>query len=110
MAVTQAQLEQLYLAYFGRPADFQGLVYYTSIPTATMNDVAIAFSTSAESQALYGSSVSPAMINAIYNNLFGRDADLPGLTFWCRNVSSGRLSHAGPALAVRQGATTGPRA
>jgi hypothetical protein len=104
MAVTQAQLEQLYLAYFGRPADFQGVVYYTSIPTATMADVAVAFSTSAESQALYGSTVSPAMINAIYNNLFNRDAEPAGLAYWYGVVSSGQLTAAGAALAILNGA------
>ena len=53
MAVTSAQLQQLYLAYFGRPADFNGIAYYTSLTNISIWDVSNSFSASPESQALY---------------------------------------------------------
>ena len=104
MAVTQAQLEQLYLAYFGRPADFDGLVFYTSQPNATIWDVAAAFSASPESQALYGSGFNASVINNIYQNLFNRDAEPAGLLYWSQQVASGALSPAGAALGILLGA------
>ncbi len=39
MAVTQQQLTELYLAYFGRPADIGGIQFYTANPANTMQSV-----------------------------------------------------------------------
>jgi hypothetical protein len=104
MAVTLDQLEQLYLAYFGRPADFNGVAFYTADPTVTILDVAATFGSSAESQALYGPGFNVSVINAIYQNLFNRDADPEGLLFWSQAVARGDVTPAGAALAILQGA------
>jgi S-layer protein len=104
MAVTAAQLQQLYLAYFGRPADFNGIVTFTSNPAFTEASVAQAFSTSPESIALYGATFGPAQINAIYMNLFNRPAEPAGLLHWATEVASGRFTPAGAALAIAQNA------
>jgi hypothetical protein len=104
MAVTQAQLQQLYLAYFGRPADFDGIAFYTSKPDITIWDVAASFSASPESQSLFGTTFNAAAINAIYQNLFNRDAEPAGLLYWSQEVASGRLSPAGAALGILLGA------
>ncbi|MDF2466745.1 MAG: hypothetical protein K0Q43_4980, partial [Ramlibacter sp.] len=109
MAISQSQLESLYLAYFGRPADFDGLVFYTSNPNFDIWSVAAAFSASPESQALYGTGVAPnfisaATINAIYQNLFNRDAEPAGLSYWAGEVASGRLTAAGAAYGILLGA------
>src|SRR5687767_2116766 len=104
MAVTQAQLTQIYLAYFGRPPDFDGLVYYTTLPNITIWDVAASFSASPESVALYGPTFNAAQINAIYQNLFNRDAEPAGLLYWSQEVAAGRLTPAGAALAILLGA------
>ena len=45
-----------------------------------------------------------AQINAIYQNLFNRDAEPAGLTYWSQEVQAGRISAAGAALAIFQGA------
>jgi hypothetical protein len=107
MAVTLDQLEQLYLAYFGRPADFQGVAFYTADPTVTLDDVAATFGNSAESQRLYGTNIGPAFVNAIYQNLFGRDADSAGLLFWTQRLALHDITPGGAALAILQGATNG---
>lgn len=104
MAVTQAQLTELYLSYFGRPPDFDGIQFYTSNPAATMASVAAGFSASPESTALYGSVFGASQINAIYQNLFNRDAEPAGLTYWSQEVQAGRITAAGAALAIFQGA------
>jgi len=104
MAVTQTQLTQLYLAYFGRPPDFDGLVYYTTQPTLSIWDVAASFSASPESVALYGPTFNAAQINAIYQNLFNRDAEPAGLLYWSQEVALGHLTPAGVAYAILLGA------
>ena len=104
MAVTTTQLNQLYLAYFGRPADFDGVTFYTANPAATAVSVAAAFSASPESLTLYGPVFNAAQINAIYQNLFNRDAEPAGLTYWATEVASGRISPASAAAAILLGA------
>jgi hypothetical protein len=103
MSVSPDQLQELYLAYFGRPADFDGYIFYTTA-NVTVENVAASFSTSAESQALYGPGFSSTVITAIYQNLFNREPDLEGLTFWTSVVASGALNPAQAALAILQGA------
>src|SRR5213075_484625 len=104
MAVSSTQLHQLYLAYFGRPADFGGAEFYLAQSNATVQSVAAAFSASPESQALYGSSFGDAQINAIYQNLFNRNAEQAGLDYWSSEVNSGRLSPAMAAYGILIGA------
>lgn len=103
MAVTLAQLETLYLAYFGRPADFDGVQFY-STGAQSLDDVGAAFANSAESRALYGSGYGSAFVNAIYNNLFGRDAEAAGLSYWVGQLATGAVSPAAAALAILQAA------
>lgn len=104
MAVTQTQINELYLAYFGRPGDTGGLAFYVGNPANTMASVAANFSASPESVALYGSTFGAAQINLIYQNLFSRDAEAAGQTYWSGEVAAGRLTAAGAAMAIMQGA------
>ena len=103
MAVTQQQLTELYLAYFGRPADIGGIQFYTANPANTMQSVAANFSASPESLSLYGATFGAAQIDAIYQNLFNRNAEAAGQAYWSAEVSAGRISSAGAALAIMQG-------
>lgn len=98
---SKAFLQQAYLAYFGRPADPSGLAYYAE---KTEAQVKAAFSASPESQAFFGSLEIGAQINAIYQNLFNRDAEPAGLTYWAQEIGSGRLSLADAAMGILAGA------
>lgn len=106
MSVTQAFLEQAYLAYFGRPIDPNGAVWYAR-PSVTEEQVIVEFSHSPESQALYGTSYDLAFVNSIYQNLFNRDADITGGTWWVNELLSGRVKPAEAALAILNGAQPG---
>lgn len=103
MAVTQSELIGLYLSYFGRPPDPDGLAFYTSNASFTIQSVSVGFSESPESQRLYGT-FSLAQINAIYQNLFNRDAEPDGLNYWFTEVNSGRINPAQAAMAIYLGA------
>ena len=100
MPISATDLNKAYLAYFGRPADFTGKTYFATLEQA---DVIKAFDASAESMALYGSD-STAKINAIYQNLFNRDAEPAGLQYWATLIQQGRVTPAGAAFAILNGA------
>jgi hypothetical protein len=103
MSVSQADVVGLYLAYFGRPPDPGGVAFYVNDPGFDIWGVAAAFSASPESQALYGT-FGYAQINAIYQNLFNRDAEPDGLAYWYGEVQAGRLTPGGIAFAIYLGA------
>ena len=107
-AVTKAFLEQAYLAYFGRPVDPNGALFWLQ-PGTTQADVVNGFSNSAESISLYGApTVNPGLVftqvNAIYNVLFGRDGDVAGVTWWANQIITGKVVAAAAAVEILNGA------
>ena len=130
MAATDytALAQQLYISYFGRPADYYGLQSFTaqldalgapttgaeldalvqSEPTGPLAALVNSFSTSAESVALYGSGTAildiSKFVNAVYQNVLHRDADNEGGAFWINAIVTGALSKANAALAITNGA------
>jgi S-layer protein len=108
MAVSASDLQKLYVAYFGRPADPSGIAFYTS-SSMDIWQIAAAFSASPESQALYGAvsgnAVPADVINNIYLNLFNRPAEPAGIFYWQQwvNAAPGR-SVGGIAEAILLGA------
>lgn len=103
---SQEFLTKAYLAYFGRPVDFTGREYWS---TKTEAEVIAGFSASKESQDLYGSEFDAAQVNAIYNNLFNRDAEPAGIQYWLQEVYSGRLTPPEAALGIMGGAANEDR-
>ncbi|AVR98394.1 beta strand repeat-containing protein [Pseudoduganella armeniaca] len=124
-----AVVQQLYVSYFGRPADYYGLQNYTAqlealgapktfteltaaVQSQTGNTALKAlvnnFNSSAEAVALYGNDNSQIgvskFVNAVYNNVLNRDADLEGLNFWVGEILAGRLTRANAAAAITEGA------
>lgn len=88
MAITTAQIQQLYVAYLGRAADKAGLDYWNNQLNATPATLTLENlrSNFVNEQAEYkdayaGLSRSDTVIK-IYNNLFGRAPDAEGLTYW----------------------------
>lgn len=100
MPISATDLNKAYLAYFGRPADLTGKTYFATLEQA---DVIKAFDASAESKAVYGDNVA-SKVNAIYQNLFNRDAEPEGLVYWTTLINQGRVTAAGAALAILNGA------
>ncbi|MDF3035818.1 MAG: S-layer protein [Paucimonas sp.] len=115
-------VQQLYLGYFGRPADPMGLQNFTAalfesgapttaaglLETYQMNAVVRglvdAFSSSPESKSLYSGADNFTFINEVFHNVLGRDVQLAGLTFWSNALSDGRLTRSNAALAIMVGA------
>jgi serralysin len=114
-------VQQLYIAYFGRPADTGGLANFQaqllalgaptdiqSLDTAFAGDANVralinSFSASTEAAALYSGGTS-AYITAVYMNVLGRAPDAEGLAFWIKEVDSGQLTRAKASLSIMAGA------
>lgn len=108
-----AQVQQLYIAYFGRPADPIGQAYWAGIIDAANGSIAAVqagFSASAESQALYGNKSTIDKVTAIYNNVFNRAPDAAGLAFWVAQIDSGKVSQAQASWTIQQNAGAGDAA
>ncbi|HEY8023236.1 MAG TPA: DUF4214 domain-containing protein, partial [Burkholderiaceae bacterium] len=115
-------VQELYVAYFGRPADYFGLQNFeaalasANAPTdaaglsaaystnAAVKSLVDSFGTSAESAALYGSGSTESFVTAIFENLLNRAPAVAGLTFWVNAINSGSVTKGDAALAIAAGA------
>jgi len=124
----QNLLEQLYVAYYGRPADPAGMAYWEGVLQAAnaptnLADLNTAYSTtpavkaivdsfgnSAELLALYGSGNASGFINAIYQNILDRStaSDAAGAAYWSGLLASGTMTQAQAALAILSAAAGEP--
>lgn len=112
MAITVKEAQTLYVSYFGRPADFVGLQYWTGTETlvGSLEQLAHSFYNSAEGKKYFP--INPATqqiditesINAIYANMFGRVPETAGFGYWYNEIASGRINLAEAAVAIYKGA------
>jgi len=93
MALTESQIQELYVAYFGRPADVEGKAYWSGSNTgiSTVLGFAANMHSQSEFQDAYGSKTTATQVNQIYQNLFSRDADAAGLEYWTGQIGNGTL-------------------
>lgn len=126
-AAYQKVAQQLYIAYFGRPADPDGLQNFARAlrdagvvagvqelnlgyaSSGALQQLVESFSASAESAVLY-SGDNTAFVTAIYRNLLNRAPDQAGLAFWAGQIDSGGLRRGNAALAIMAGALLNPSA
>ena len=104
------QIQQLYIAYFGRPADPVGLTFWATQVDAANGSVAAViagFSASSESNALYSGVPTPQKVSAIYLNLFNRLPEAAGLAYWVAQIDSGTVTQAQAAYQIQSSAGPG---
>jgi len=88
MAVTSAQVQELYVGLLGRAADKAGLDYWVGQlnkagTTLSLENVRANFvNEQAEYKATFGSLTRAETVTQVYSNLFGRAPDAAGLTYW----------------------------
>lgn len=95
MAVDIIEVQKLYVAYFGRPADPIGEDYWSDAldaNTATLTDVSAAFAASAEYRDTYAGLNNRAIVTEVYENLFGRAAETAGVDYWAGLMDRGVIS------------------
>lgn len=98
---------EVYIAYFNRAPDAEGLFFYgTAFANGTsVEDSAATFLNSAEYQATYPPGQSnQEFAEAVYGNVLGRIPDLLGLNFWVGVLDSGAVSRDAFILEVLKGA------
>ena len=92
MGVDSKKLQQLYIAYFGRPADPSGLKYWLSQANSGVKLREIANYLSIQDEykksIMHGKTLE-FKINQLYMNLFSRKADFAGLSYWLGTIDSG---------------------
>ncbi|GAA5231395.1 hypothetical protein GCM10025794_27130 [Massilia kyonggiensis] len=92
MATTiETEVQQLYVAYFSRPADVAGLAYWKNI-LATNPDgyqmISANFAASAEYKAMYAGQDNRAIVSTVYQHLFGRPAETAGVDYWAKMLDN----------------------
>ncbi len=92
--VSETAVQELYISYFGRPADPAGLAFYADAldaGTATIGAIATSFSDSTEAQAIIALDTD-AYLTAMYLQAFARaydnSAGADG-TFWADAINTG---------------------
>ena len=86
---TTTEVEQAYLAYFGRPADAEGLSYWTGQSIATMQ---AGFADSQEYANLYSGMSNDQRVEQVYQNLLGRASDPAGKAYWVGLLNAGTVT------------------
>ena len=100
-------ISSFYLAYFGRPADPDGLAFWTmqlENANGDLSQLTAAFAQSEEAIKQYGSSDTVTHITQVYQQLFNRAPDAEGLAFWVKAIDNGAMSLADAAVTIQAGA------
>ena len=92
MEVDSKKLQELYIAFFGRPADPPGMKYWLLQASKGVKLIEIASHLSSQDEykksIMYGKSLD-FQINQLYLNLFSRKVDFAGLNYWLSSIKSG---------------------
>ncbi|MFH1147478.1 MAG: hypothetical protein V1736_07200, partial [Pseudomonadota bacterium] len=103
-------VQKAYIAYFQRPADPAGLIYWSqrlNLAGGNMDAIIDAFSTCKESRDLYGtidSSTISTVVTNIYQTLLGRTPEAAGLQYYMDGFNAGRFAAGTIALDILNGA------
>ena len=109
MATTESMnlAQQLYVGYYGRPADPDGQEFWADYFDGTddLTEALNAFGTSEEYTENFGSMTNEELVNNLYQQMFGRDAGTEGLEFYTGRLESGEATLASIAKQIADGAT-----
>ncbi len=102
-------VQGIYVAYYGRPADPAGLAYWQERVDneGGLRAIMQEFGTSVEFTESFGGLNNEQLINAIYMRLFNRDADSAGLEFYLGKLNSGEMTLQTIALNILDGVAEG---
>ncbi|MEM2592688.1 MAG: DUF4214 domain-containing protein, partial [Thermofilaceae archaeon] len=106
----QDQIQKIYIAYYQRPADPRGLVYWATRLDAAGGDLRAiieAFANSEESRSLYGTITKDNIadvVKSIYRALFNRDPEDAGLNYYVNGFKDGKFTAATIMLDILNGA------
>jgi len=108
MITIDEQIQALYIAYYGRGADPRGLAYWHEILADNNGDLSLmveAFGNSTEYLDRFETLSMPELVNGIFQQAFGRDAEPAGLGHYVYLLGMGYATLADIALRIVDGAT-----
>ena len=104
-------VQEIYIAYYQRPADPEGLVFWSKMLDAENGDLRAiidAFANSPEAKALYGDINDQNIadvVKAIYEAAFNREPEEAGLQYYVNGFKEGKFTPATIMLNILDGAT-----
>jgi hypothetical protein len=104
------ELAEMYVAYFNRAPDAEGLLYWADklAEGRTMDQIAERFFDQDETRALYTDpSDTDAFVTAVYANVLGRTPDADGFKFWTGQLAAGEVTQGAFVLKIILGAKNG---
>lgn len=104
---TRRRVQEAYVAYYGRPGDPGGVDYWTQRLIAEGGSLATiidAFANSAEFTLRYGGLGNSDLVNRVYQQTLGRDAEPIGLAYYVDRLTTGASTLGTIALNVVDGA------
>lgn len=86
--------QQMFVVYYGRPADPGGLSYWSGVFDSTndLTQALNAFGNSTEFTNSFGSLSNAELITNLYQQMYGRDPDSGGLAFYADRLTSGEAT------------------
>ena len=110
-AFARNYVHKAYVAYYGRPADPDGLGYWATRMDAeggSLNAIIGQFGYSDEFNRRYGGLGYAAMVTKVYQQALGRNPDPSGLSWYVNELLAGRRTLQTITLDVLNGATSAP--
>lgn len=93
--LTSEQLQQQYIAYFGRPGAPSGIEYWLSEESGISSARDFADKIYAQDEyktSTIGGKSTEQQIDQLYKNLFGRESEAAGLIYWTGEIDKGNIS------------------
>lgn len=104
------QVQEMYVAYYGRPGDPAGIDYWANELAAAggnLSAIIDSFGNSAEYTQRFSGQDNETLINNIYLSILNRDADAGGLAFYLDRLNKGTATLASIALTIADGIEDG---
>ncbi len=101
------QVQTMFVAYYGRPGDEGGINFWANElvgVNGNLSAIIDSFGNSVEFQSRFGDLDDETLVNNIFLQLLGRDADAGGLAFYVGELQAGRITLASMALDIANGA------
>jgi len=105
--ISESTIQKAYIAYYGRPADTEGLLFWSQALDSLGGDlsgVIDSFGNSLEFISRYGHLNNSDLITGLYQQLFNREPETEGFNFWLNELNSGVKTLQSIAVEVMLGA------